>query len=166
ENIESYVRFKMAAIILNESIEKFRDKNQSPVLQKASSFFSQITAGSFEGIRAEFDDSGNPVIAGIRSVVKEIVHVNGMSEGSADQLYLALRLAGLEAYLDRNEPIPFIVDDILIKFDNTRAKATLKALADLSEKTQIIFFTHNRHLVDLAKKNIDDSILITHSLNA
>ncbi|MDA3897082.1 MAG: AAA family ATPase, partial [Desulfobacteraceae bacterium] len=40
ENIESYVRFKMAAIILNESIEKFRDKNQSPVLQKASSFFS------------------------------------------------------------------------------------------------------------------------------
>jgi uncharacterized protein YhaN len=165
-NIEDYVRFKMAAAVLNESIERFRDKNQSPVLKKASSYFSKITNRSFDGIRAEFDDSGNPLIAGVRSDNKEIVHVKGMSEGTADQLYLSLRLAGLETYLDNNAPIPFIVDDILIKFDNTRAKATLKALADLSGKTQIIFFTHNRHLVDLAEKHIDGSILISHSLNA
>jgi uncharacterized protein YhaN len=163
-NIEDYVRFKLAAAVLNESIERFRDKNQSPVLKKASSYFSKITSGSFEGIRAEFDDSGNPLIAGVRNADKEIVHVKGMSEGTADQLYLCLRLAGLETYLDNNAPIPFIVDDILIKFDNTRAKATLEALADLSAKTQIIFFTHNRHLVDLAEKHIDDSILITHLL--
>ncbi len=166
KNIEDYVRFKIAAAVLNESIERFRDKNQSPVLKKASSYFSKITNASFEGIRAEFDDSGNPLIAGVRREDKEIVHVKGMSEGTADQLYLSLRLGGLEAYLDNNAPIPFIVDDILIKFDDTRAKATLKALADLSAKTQIIFFTHNKHLVDLAVKHIEDSILITHSLHA
>lgn len=165
KDVEDYVRFKMAAAVLNESIERFRDKNQSPVLKKVSFYFSKITNGSFEGIRAEFDDSGNPLIAGIRSNDKEIVHVQSMSEGTADQLYLSLRLAGLETYLDNNAPIPFIVDDILIKFDNTRAKATLKALADLSIKTQIIFFTHNRHLVDLAEKNIDPSVLVTHTLN-
>ena len=164
KDVEDYVRFKMAAAVLNESIERFRDKNQSPVLKKASSYFSKITKGSFEGIRAEFDDSGNPLIAGIRNDDKEIVHVQSMSEGTADQLYLSLRLAGLETYLENNAPIPFIVDDILIKFDNTRAKATLEALADLSAKTQILFFTHNRHLVDLAAKNIDDSILVTHLL--
>jgi len=166
ENVETYIRYKLAAAVLNQSIEKFRDKNQSPVLKKASAFFSKITGGSFEGIRAEFDDTGNPVIVGIRNGVNEIVHVSGMSEGTADQLYLSLRLAGLKTFLEKNDPIPFIVDDILIKFDNTRAIATLNALADLSDNTQIIFFTHNQHLVDLAKKNVDTTRLITHSLSS
>ena len=55
-----------------------------------------------------------------------------MSLGTADQLYLALRLATLEAYLDRREPLPLVVDDILIQFDNARTSATLSALAALA----------------------------------
>ena len=90
--------------------------------------------------------------------------MGGMSDGTADQLYLALRLAGLEHYLEANEPMPFIVDDILIKFDNDRAAAALQALAELSHQTQVIFFTHHRHLVDLAAKNLPGSILIEHGL--
>ena len=89
-----------------------------------------------------------------------------MSDGTADQLYLALRLAGLEDYLDKNEPMPFIVDDILIKFDDERATAALQVLADISKKTQIIFFTHHRHLVDLAESHVDSSVLIRHELKA
>jgi uncharacterized protein YhaN len=60
--------------------------------------------------------------------------------------------------------MPFIVDDILIKFDNERATATLQVLADLSKKTQVIFFTHHRHLVELAEAQIDPSVLFKHSL--
>jgi hypothetical protein len=41
-----------------------------------------------------------------------------MSDGSRDQLYLALRLATLEQHLDQAEPMPFVVDDILIGFDD------------------------------------------------
>ena len=70
-----------------------------------------------------------------------------MSDGTCDQLYLALRLALLESYLSDHEPIPFIVDDILIQFDDDRAVASLKALAELSKNTQVIFFTHHEHLV-------------------
>jgi uncharacterized protein YhaN len=90
--------------------------------------------------------------------------VEGMSDGTADQIYLALRLAGLEMYMGNNEPIPFIVDDILIKFDNDRAAATLKVLAKISEKTQLIFFTHHHHLVQLAENHIHPSMLFHHSL--
>jgi uncharacterized protein YhaN len=60
--------------------------------------------------------------------------------------------------------MPFVVDDILIKFDNDRAAAALQALAELSQKTQVIFFTHHRHLVELAAKRMPGSILIEHSL--
>jgi uncharacterized protein YhaN len=165
-DIEKYARLKIASKVLNQAIEKYRDKSQGPILNRASALFQQITGGSFEGVRAEFDDNGKPMLVGARANGGEIVSVNGMSDGTADQLYLALRLAGLEEYLDKNEPIPFIVDDILIKFDDARAAATLQALAKLSAKTQIIFFTHHRHLVELSEKNVDSAALIKHNLGA
>jgi uncharacterized protein YhaN len=80
------------------------------------------------------------------------VGVEGMSDGTRDQLYLALRLATLEQYLANHEPLPFIVDDILIQFDDQRAEAALQVLAELSAKTQVLFFTHHWRLVELAKK--------------
>ncbi len=66
--------------------------------------------------------------------------MEGMSDGTTYQLYLALRLASLETYLKNNEPIPFIVDDILMRLDDRRAMAALQVLAELSTKTQVIFF--------------------------
>ena len=151
---------------MHQAIERYRDKSQGPVLSRASALFQQITGGSFEGVRAEFDGNGNPMLVGVRTRGAEIVAVDGMSDGTADQLYLALRLAGLEEYLAKNEPLPFIVDDILIKFDDTRAAAALQALAELSAKTQVIFFTHHRHLVKLAEDNVAASVLVKHNLNA
>jgi uncharacterized protein YhaN len=163
-DIEQYARLKIASRVLNQAIERYRDKSQGPVLSRAAALFRQITGGSFEGVRAEFDDHGNPMLVGVRAGGAEIVPVDGMSDGTADQLYLALRLAGLEEYLAKNEPIPFIVDDILIKFDDARAVSTLQALAELSAKTQVIFFTHHRHLVKLAEENVASSALIQHNL--
>jgi len=165
-DVEQYARLRIAAAVLSQAIERYREKNQDPILKRANTFFAQLTRGSFEGTRADYDNQGRPVLVGVRPGGKETVGVEGMSDGTADQLYLALRLAGLEEYLERNEPIPFIVDDILIKFDDDRASAALKALARLSTRTQVIFFTHHRHLVELAEKNIDPSVLIKHTLNA
>ncbi len=163
-HVEHYVRFKIAAIILARTIEQYREKHQGPLIKRASELFSQMTARSFNGVRAEYDEKDNPVLVGMRTPKNITVPVAGMSDGTADQLYLALRLASLEQYLSRNEPLPFIVDDILVRFDNERSAATLKVLADLSQKTQMIFFTHHRHLVDLAQKNVNPAILKQHVL--
>ena len=165
-HVEQYARLKIASKILNQAIERYRNKSQEPILKRTTELFKQITKGSFQGVRAEFDDTGRPALVGVRAGGKDIVPVEGMSDGSADQLYLALRLAGLQDYLERNEPIPFIVDDILIKFDDDRAVAALGALGRLSEQTQVIFFTHHRHLLELARKTVDASVLIEHTLIA
>jgi uncharacterized protein YhaN len=109
-----------------------------------------MTLGAFDRLRADYDDKGNPVLVGIRSASGAPVGVEGMSDGTADQLYLALRLASLEQYLENNEPLPFVVDDILLRFDDARALATLNVLAGLAAKTQVLFFTHHQHLVELA----------------
>jgi uncharacterized protein YhaN len=163
-DVEHYARLRIAGRVLTLAMERFREKSQGPILRKASELFNRITCGSFEGLRTEYGPDGDPVLVGVRQQGKETVALEGMSDGTADQLFLSLRLAGLEHYLDANEPMPFIVDDILIKFDNARAAAALQAIAELSARTQVIFFTHHRHLVELAAGDLPGSVLIEHHL--
>jgi uncharacterized protein YhaN len=151
-NVEQYARLKIASTILARTVERYREKHQGPLISRASELFARMTRDAFCRLRADYDDKGNPVLVGIRSESEAAVRVEGMSDGTADQLYLALRLASLEQYLENNEPLPFVVDDILLRFDDERALATLDVLAGLAEKTQVLFFTHHRHLVALAEK--------------
>ena len=57
-----------------------------------------------------------------------------------------------------------MLDDILIGFDDARAVAALSALAELSAHTQILFFTHHQHLVELAVRTLDKGLFQVHSL--
>ena len=118
---------------------------------------------SFAGLRADFDDKGDPVIKAIRPD-GALLTVQELSDGSRDQLFLALRLGGLVKYVNNNGPMPFIVDDVLVHFDDDRSASALDTMGDLAEKTQIIFFTHHQHLVELAEKSLTDEILIVHQL--
>jgi uncharacterized protein YhaN len=80
--------------------------------------------------------------------------------GTADQLYLALRVASVEDYLDRANALPFVADDLFINFDDARAAAGFDVLGQLGTKTQILFFTHHQHLVEIAKATLGKSINI------
>lgn len=151
--VEHYVRLRMCSFMLNREIERYRSENQNPLLQRASQIFSDLTLKSFSGLTTEFNDKDEPVIAGIRPSGEKI-GVQGMSDGTRDQLFLALRVASLEKYLATNEPMPFIIDDILIRFDDDRASAALRVLASLSQKTQVIFLTHHARLVELVQKSL------------
>ena len=160
---EHYMRLRMASAILNQEMERYRRANQDPILRRAGRIFSELTSGSFSGLRQSYDDRDNPILLGVRPKGED-VRVYGMSDGTCDQLYLSLRLASLEKHIEETEPMPFIVDDILINFDNDRAKAALRVLGKLSKRTQIIFFTHHRHLIELAEANIDAGDFYTHNL--
>lgn len=160
---EEYVRLKLAGILLRKAIERYREKNQGAVLQRASRLFADLTLGSFIGLQPDFDDGGKPVLVGVRPGGKHVT-VEGLSDGTRDQLYLALRLASLEVYVREHRPIPFIVDDILINFDDGRAVAALQALAQLARYTQVIFFTHHEHLLTLAEEHLPVGEFFTHRL--
>jgi uncharacterized protein YhaN len=162
--VRQYSRLKIASVIVAEAMERYRQKSQGPVLARAGEFFRSITRGSFEGLRVETDESGAMVIAGVRPGGTGTVKVEGMSDGTADQIYLALRLASIEQHCQSAEPLPFILDDILIRFDDGRAAATLNILAALSKKTQVIFFTHHLHLLEIAKSAIPGPELFVHRL--
>jgi len=146
---EQYTRIRLAIMVLEEEIERYREAHQDPVLRIASVFFARLTLGSFSGLRSDMDDNSNPVLIGVRPDGSRL-SVEGMSDGTRDQLYLALRIATLKSRLEHSEPLPFIVDDILVNFDDDRAKATLAALAELAEMNQVLLFTHHRRIIDEA----------------
>ncbi len=156
---ERYLRLRMAATLLRYRIDKFRTENQDPLLTRASQLFARLTCHEFSGLRTEYVQNDQPVIVALRRN-NQSVPVAAMSDGTRDQLYFALRLAYLERRLVRSEPLPFIVDDVLINFDNVRAAATLNVLAELSRKTQVIFFTHHRHLIDIARSQIGRDLCV------
>ena len=162
-NVQHYVRLKLASLVLAKSIERYREANQSPVLEAASSYFKTITTGNFEGLRADFDERGDPVLKALRPN-SHLLTLHQMSDGSRDQLFLALRLGGLARYVKANGLMPFIVDDVLVHFDDDRSAAALAALSELANDTQVVFFTHHKHLVNLAESLVPDEILSVHQL--
>ncbi len=147
---ERYLKLHTTARLLKWSMEKFRETRQGPMLAKASSTFSALTLGSFERLLVDSGDQ-TPRLYGIRHGGTQ-VEVSGMSEGSRDQLYLALRLAALELQIEQGMNMPLIADDLFINFDDRRTAAGLRVLGELSTKMQVIFLTHHDHLVPLARE--------------
>ena len=147
---ERYIKVFTAGRLLRWSIDRYREEKQGPLLARASLLFSGLTLGSFQRLSVDFDKNP-PVLEGQRADGK-LVGIAGLSDGTRDQLYLALRLASLEMHLEQAMPLPFIADDLFINYDDARSKAGLEALAGLSERTQVIFLSHHDHLIPLVQE--------------
>jgi uncharacterized protein YhaN len=76
-----------------------------------------------------------------------------MSRGTREQLYLAMRFGLIDEYETRSEPLPAVMDDIFVNFDDERDERIVKILSQFSKQRQVIVFTcHQRSLE--AYKNI------------
>ena len=73
-----------------------------------------------------------------------------------------MRIASIEDYLERADILPFVADDLFVNFDDDRAGAGFEVLGELSGKTQVLFFTHHSHLVDIARKTLGGSISVVN----
>jgi uncharacterized protein YhaN len=142
---ERYIKVTAAAKLLNWAIERYREQNQGPMLTRAGAIFSALTLGRYTKLFVDFDSTPYRLSA-VRTDGRT-VEVPGMSEGTRDQLYMALRLAALELHLSKAKALPFVADDLFINFDDERSTAGLQALRDLSMKTQVLFLSHHDHLL-------------------
>lgn len=157
DTAERYLRLKTAARLLAWSIDRFREARQGPMLIRASDMFAQLTLDSFSRLLVDADHSGTPRLLGIRQDSKQVA-VEGMSEGTRDQLYLALRLAALDHQASQGQHMPLIADDLFINFDDRRTQAGLKVLGEISRRMQVIFLTHHAHLLPLARDVLGDRL--------
>lgn len=158
EAAERYLRLKTAARLLQWSMERFRQTRQGPMLARASEIFQALTLGSFSRLLVDADSHDSPRLVSIRTDGNKRVEVPGLSEGTRDQLYLALRLAALDQQASQGSRMPLIADDLFINFDDRRTEAGLQVLGEVSRRMQVILLTHHDHLVPLARQVLGDGL--------
>ncbi|SFB50711.1 Uncharacterized protein YhaN [Rhizobium sp. NFR07] len=151
-----WVVLKLASALLAGSMESYRERQADPVMKQAGHIFSQLTGGRFARLLQIYDDNDELQLA-VERRTGEQVPLGGLSEGTGDQLYLALRLAFLEDYCARNEPAPLVLDDIFQTFDDERTAAGLRTLAGGEAMSQTILFTHQTSLVETARRELGET---------
>lgn len=163
QHTERYLRVRLAAMLLRQAVERYREANQGPLLRRAGELFQILTCAAYTTLKSDYDERDQPILLGVREDGAS-VPVEGMSDGTRDQLYLALRLSSVEQSLEGRSPLPLVMDDILINFDDRRTQTTLGALGELSRKTQILYFTHHARIAEQAQAALPASAVGIHHL--
>lgn len=129
----------IARDVLERTREEFQQERQPALMLAASKYLSELTLGRYTSVRAVIGEKEQDL-----EVIEGESHAkraNELSRGTAEQLFLAMRFALIEEYAKNAEPMPVVLDDILVNFDPDRAQAACKVIMDLSERFQVIFLT-------------------------
>lgn len=135
----------LAKGLIEESLAVFEREHQPKVLAQASRIFETVTAGRYERIYQ--GESGSEVVVidsqGRRKRTEEL------SRGTAEQLYLSLRLGLAHSFSSRLGSLPLIMDDVCVNFDPDRTREMIRALGQFSSDHQILYFTCQPWVRDL-----------------
>ncbi|MCC7380515.1 MAG: AAA family ATPase [Deltaproteobacteria bacterium] len=164
-HVERYLLVHLAAVMLRRQIDRYREEHAGSLLLRAGDLLARLSGSSLVRLESALDDHSRPILLGVRPSGQRL-EVSAMSDGTRDQLYLALRIATIERYLRQSstEALPLVVDDILLNFDDDRAEVALQILGELSDQLQILFFTHHARLVELAQRAVPAQRLLVHHL--
>lgn len=147
---QRYARLRLASTLLERQIEAYRAAHQAPLLLRTEALFHELTGGSFSGLRVVLDAKDRPELVCLREGAE--VGLDGLSDGAKDQLFLALRLATIERHNGAEvERLPLVLDDVLVNFDEGRAELAIRLLSTLSGSMQVLMFTHQERLAEIAR---------------
>lgn len=159
ELASSWARRRLAAVVLERVVEGYRERHQGPVLARASELFSRLTLGRFSRLQVGLEETR---LECVEAADGKGLELEELSRGTRFQLYLALKLASLEQYLRTAPPLPLVLDDVLVEWDDARARVALQVLAEYSERVQILLFTHLARDVAAASELADGRIFTHH----
>lgn len=131
--------------MLKRARNRYEREKQPRVVQAASQYLSDITSGAYERV---FYPLGQEEVR-LEVPAGERKSTNQLSRGTKEQLYLSLRFGLVEEYNRNAEPLPVIMDDILVNFDTKRSQAAAEAILRLADKNQALFFTCHPAVADI-----------------
>jgi DNA-binding transcriptional ArsR family regulator len=157
-----YLKLKLGIAAAERALRAYRDRHRSSMMARASEAFALISRGAYSELFTQPSNGSEVLIA--KGVDGSSKIASELSKGTRFQLYLALRVAGYHEFARARAPAPFLADDIMETFDDFRAEEAFRLLAAMAGKGQIVYFTHHRHLCEIAKA-VEPSIKI-HTLKA
>jgi uncharacterized protein YhaN len=147
-NAETWAVLTLCKTLLDETRKIYETERQPGVLRQASLFFKVMTEGHYIRVIAPLDGAEIQVerADGVR------LPPQLLSRGTAEQLYLAMRLALVREYASTNDALPVVFDDVFVNFDPARTRNTLQAVRELAETHQVLLFTCHPHLVNIVEE--------------
>lgn len=150
EGARRYIEIRTGIAAAEHALRLYRDRHRSGMMARASDAFRLISRGNYQGVAAQPGKDGEVLIA--RSASDGSKLADELSKGARFQLYLALRVAGYHEFVANRQPVPFVADDIMESFDDFRAEEAFRLFAEMARHGQVVYLTHHRHLVDIARK--------------
>ncbi len=161
ELLRHYVVQKAAQTLLEREMSSYAERYAGPLAQRAGELLATLTLGAYRSLRVSSFDKTIGVVSTKTGQEVEIEH---LSRGTRAQLYFALRVASLEAYFDERPPVPLLLDDLFVDFDDDRASAAFEILGKLAQKVQILYFSHLARDVALAHDAVPRGLCFEHTL--
>ncbi len=144
-----YEAITLALEALEEADRELQSRFSPALNRRAGALLRQLTGGAYESVSVARDFSAQVRAEG--EILPRMA--SALSQGTVDQMYLAVRLAVCELALPAGDPIPLVLDDALANFDDERARLALDCLAELARERQILLFTcHSREADYLADR--------------
>jgi uncharacterized protein YhaN len=131
------------------ALQTYRERHRSGMLQRASDSFRRISEDKYSGLATQPSASSESLIA--RSANGTSKTEKQLWDATRRQLFFALRIAGYHEFVQTRCSLPFIADDVMETFDDSRAAETIRLLAEMSELGQVIYLTHHEHICDIAR---------------
>lgn len=132
-----YDALEIALEALKEADHQLHARFSPQLSQGAEDYFQRLTQGAFSQVN--LDRGLNITLREEGSLADRPLAL--LSQGTTDQLYLALRLAVADLVLPSPQSCPLILDDALLAFDDNRLALALRLLTELAQDRQVILFT-------------------------
>lgn len=166
QTLEDALLAQVAASLLDAAMGQLQEAGDDALLRRIGGVFAALTEGAYPAVQSREDEKGLAhLVIRRREFPEEDTPVEALSEGTRDQLFLALRLVAIEDQVAGGTTLPFLGDDILQSFDDGRAAAAFRTLLDFSQTTQVILLSHHRHLAELAAATLPPGALHLQSLD-
>ena len=128
------------ARLVREADRRFRDDHQPDLLRRAGDHLRHITAGRYEHIEmGETGDESLYLSGPAASAPRKVGEA--LSQGTREQVYLALRLAIIDHLDAGEERLPLFMDETLVNWDAWRRDRAFGLLERVAEQRQVFVFT-------------------------
>lgn len=152
---ERYAILALSSLLIEQTKSVFEEEKQPEVLQRSSRYLQQMTSGAYIRIVAPGD---KPILLA-ETEDKKWLESSYLSRGTQEQLYLAMRFA-LCAAAAPEHPLPLLLDDLFVHFDEGRLIHTLPVIEDLARTRQVILFTCHAHVAQTITEGIPAAQLL------
>lgn len=152
---EELAALALARDVLTEASAELHREFAPRLNEAVGEIVAGLTEGRYSTVRIDEQGVIRALAEGDRTAPLE-----ALSGGTIDQFYLALRLALLDLVTEGGEPVPVILDDPFVQFDDDRARAAMEYLAAVSLERQVILLTCHQREARLARALAPDGRVI------